>query len=229
MSTEPKKTDTKKAGAKPKRITKAAALAMLMPRNDAEVASLIAETIKAQTVREEMVALRDGKLAEAAAEIEEQYGYDAVIQAADVDMARNVELLEMWADQNPEVFGKLKSVTRAGASFGWRLGQWKTGLKSKVTWEMVVDYLTSLVKLAKAERAAGAEGDADTILLGEIAKKFIRVMVQPNKEAMIAERENVEAVAVLDAAGVMLNQEERFYFEPLREGQAPTTLTGGEG
>jgi hypothetical protein len=229
MSTDPKNTDKKAGAVKPKRLTKKAALAMLMPRNEAEVCALIAETIKAQTVREEAVALRDGKLADAAAEIEEQFGYDEIIQAADVDMARNVELLEMWADQHPEVFGDLKSVTRAGASFGWRLGQWKTQLKSKVTWEMVVDYLTSLVKLAKAEKAAGADGDKDTILLGELAKKFIRVCVEPNKVAMIAERENVEAVAVMEAAGVVLNQEERFYFEPLREGQAGTTLTGGEG
>jgi hypothetical protein len=202
-----------------KRITKKAALTALMPRTDAEVNMLILSTISSQTLAEVAIAKRDEALAVAAAEIERKFGYDKVVAEAQIEVGRNVELLEMWADQHPDLFGKLKSIKRGGAVLGWRAGQWKTELKRGLKWDAVVDALKEMVDKADEERTE-AEPDEAVLELGVLAQRFLRWKVEPNKDSMIEARDEAEALALLEHAGVMITQDERFFFEPEREGQS---------
>lgn len=206
-----------------KRITKPT-LTSLVPKNEAQLTELIQQIILNQTRREMAVAERDAAIATFSAKLEEEHHYDRTINQADIENARNVELLEAWAADNKAEFGALKSTTRAGATFGWRLGSWGTKLKSKVTWARVVEALRALITQAANEKDSPAP-DAETVLTGQIAARFLRIVEQPDKEAMIAARDKAEDVAVLEHAGVLVEQNEFFFFEPAREGQASPDLS----
>lgn len=56
-------------------------------------------------------------------------------------------------------------------------------------------------------------------------ERYIRISEEPNKEAMIQDRQQAEKLAEI---GVRIVQERRFYLEPAREGQDDTTLVVGK-
>lgn len=193
-------------------------LAAKLPKTDAELQALLSDLVKAQTRRERAVAERDGKFAEECANLEKMYGWGSTIAAADETIKQKMELLEVWAEMNRPRMGDAKSLAMNGHRFGWRLGAWSTVAKK---WADVVDYLQRLVEKGKGEDASAKQKKR-----AAIAQAFVAVVVKPNKEAMIRDRDSRPARAILKAAGVDFAQEESFFFDPSREGQAPARIEG---
>lgn len=163
-------------------------------RTDAE--ALATRLVEIQLRRETLVAERD------AAALEVTRPYAPQIDQLDSEIKAGLDILETWAEHHSEEFGKAESVTLSGHRVGWRLGNFAARTLPKWTWEKVVARLQELPKSWR--------------------DNYLRIKTEPNKEAMIADRAQAEALASI---GVRIVQERRFYLEPAREGQADTTLT----
>lgn len=195
------------------------ALSPLVPQSDGELTLVLRDTITAQTTREEAIALRDAKIAEMRKTLEDKYGYDALIANCERDIERGLALTELWAAKNKARFGELKSLTLAGVRLGWRGMGWKTALLSRVTWARAVEFLDELSK-----RGAAKDAGATAVLMGLIAERFLRRKIEPNKDEMIAARDDAAAMEVLLAAGVMIETEDAFFIRREGEGQQEATL-----
>lgn len=186
-----------------KRIAKKAAG---IPMSKDDLASLMTETIRVQTDKEKLIAERDQKVAELSKP------YDRQISELLATEARNLELMEGWADANRPEFGEVKSLVVAGHTVGWRLGNWKTALKSKTRWADVMASLKDWFQGRSSAKQAAA-------------KEWIRVKEEPDKERMIQDRNDDTRLALLTELGVEIVQDETFYFAPAREGQQGAVLT----
>lgn len=158
---------------------------------------LARQWVAAQVEREELVALRDAKMLEAAKPFAPE------IDRIEAQMDTQFAMLQAWAEANLEEFGKAESVKLAGHQVGWRLGNHAARTKSKVTWKKVLETLLASPKAVR--------------------DRWIRTKQEPNKEAMIEDRETRKAE--LDALGVKIVQERRFYIDPAREGQDDKVVT----
>lgn len=195
------------------------ALLPFIPSDDRQLTELLTQTTLAQTTREEAIALRDQKRADALKAIEENFGFDQLIENCERDLSTNKELLEAWSIHNAARFGEKKSMSFAGVTFGHRSNGWATCLiGSKATWKAVVEKLRSFAELAFSERQQ-PEPNAEILEVGEIASSLIRVKVDPAKDVMLSNRENPEVLKVLAVVGVGFEEEENFYIRPEREGQ----------
>jgi phage host-nuclease inhibitor protein Gam len=175
-----------------KRITKTTPAGANYSRTDAE--ALASQLVECQLRRETLVAERD------AAVLEISRPYAPQIDALDNEIKHGLAVLEVWAEHHAEEFGKAESVTLAGHRVGYRLGNFAAKTLPKWTWAKVVAHLQELPKSWR-----------DT---------YLRTKIEPNKEAMIADRSTIDLASI----GVQVTQERRFYLEPAREGQADTTL-----
>ena len=182
---------------------------ILLPKTREELEALVAATIGIQTDRERLVAERDKAVIDAG------QPYAAEIAARETEMKANLQRIELWAENNRETFGELKSIKLGCGRIGWSLGNWKATLLSKVTWQVV---LSGLV----AYRDHCIDHESDEML--EAARRLIRTKEEPNKEAMIEHREDAYTAQILESVGVEIIQEETFYLKPDREGQADATL-----
>lgn len=206
----------------PKNIKKTATTANV-PRNEDEMKDMVRATVAAQLSLEGVIAKRD------AAQIEAAKPFADEISGLQNLMARNIELLETWADLNKALFGEAKSIVVDSHRLGWKLGNWKTKLKSKVTWEGVVKKLRGFIAAARPVNLRDLEKeDKEPILLrAGFAKAWLRVnlSIEPAKDVMIVSREDTNAKELLGQVGVTVIQEEDFYLAPDREGQADALLT----
>ena len=195
-------------------------IAAQVPESMAEVERLLSETLTAQLKRETLVTSQDSALKAAKEKIESEFHFDRDIKSLDVEIARNVELLEFWATLNRKQFGAAKSMTVGGiARLGWRLGNWKTALRKKTKWDDVVSFLKELNARGTAEDASDKAKNR-----AELAKEYLRTRTDANKENMLRDRAERASRALLRAAGVIFEQDETFFVEPDREGQQPATL-----
>jgi hypothetical protein len=183
----------------------------LIPKTDDELAALIGRAEGAQLNKETAIALRDAKIAEAKKGIEANYGFDLQIASCELEEENCKALLEAWAMQNESRFGKKKSLEIFGLCFGWRSNGWATATVGKTTWKEVVERLQQMSK-------HGLES------IRETAKSFLRVKIEPNKEAMLAAREDPELTAFLFVQGVAFEEDEKFFAKFQREGQGGTEL-----
>jgi len=191
----------------------------LIPSDDRQLTELLNQTTLAQTTREEAIALRDQKRADALKAIEEKFGFDQLIENCERDLSTNKDLLEAWSVHNAARFGEKKSISFAGVTLGYRSNGWNTCLiGAKATWKAVVEKLRGLAELAFTERQQ-PEPNAEILEVGEIASSLIRVKVDPAKDVMLSNRENPEILKVLDVVGVGFEEKENFYIRPDREGQ----------
>jgi len=195
------------------------AIAHLAPKSDEEAIERAHDAITTQTMMEEAVAFRDRKVADAKLEIESKYGLDKLITDCDLKLAQDLALLEMWAERNRARFGEKKSTTLAGIRVGWKSIGWRTALLSKVTWSKACDFLDVLIKRGDAPDATEMAKQ-----IGAMAARFVRVKLEPNKDAMIAAREDAAACEVLISAGVMIETEDQFFIRREGDGQAESTL-----
>jgi hypothetical protein len=183
----------------------------LIPKTDDELAALIGRAEGAQLNKETAIALRDAKLAEAKKGIEANYGFDLQIASCELEEENCKALLEAWAMQNESRFGKKKSLEIFGLCFGWRSNGWATATVGKTTWKEVVERLEYVIAHS-----------SDT--LKGLAEGFLRRKTEPNKEAMLAVREDPDATAFLFMQGVAFEEDEKFFAKFTREGQGGTEL-----
>lgn len=192
-------------------------LAAQVPQNDAELSRLLTATQTAQTSMEKLIAERDESLTKARQALEDKHGWDRAIAGHEADIARNLELLETWSVINAKRFGDAKSLVMFGCRFGYRLGNWKT--KATEKWDKVVEKLQKWLEAGKAEDA-----QEDIKERAAIAADYLVFSCDPDKKAMLRDRDVKARRALLEKAGVAFEQDESFYLEPDREGQAPARL-----
>ncbi len=168
----------------------------LATREDA--ARTVRETVKLQLQQEAAIVARD----EAVKQITEDH--NAGIDQLGTAMAEKMAQLQQWLSTHPEELPKeARSISIDGHKVGFKLGNHATKLLKGWTWKKVVEQLESTRK--------------------RIREKYLRTVVEPNKEAMVADRRRGKLLAKF---GVEIEQKETFYLEPNREGQAEPTLLG---
>jgi len=128
-------------------------------------------------------------------EVEQQYA--GRIEGTKTELEQHTADLREWADNNPTVFGQLRSVEWTHGRFGWRISPPKLVKKSKQPW----DDLTPAVR-------------------DNLGPKYVRVQESVNRERIIADRESIEP-AKLRVCGLSVVQEETFFVEPKIEDTAP--------
>lgn len=173
----------------------------------AAVEATVNETIAAQIEREHLVAVRDAEL------LAIQERHNPRIDELGESIEAGVALLEQWANANRGEFGDAQSIAINGHRLGFRVGQPAVKPAGKLKFPAIVKII-----LAKG---------------GDLVRKYIRIKSELNKDAILetGRRANCGdaaarevAAAELSAIGVEIVQDEAFYLEPNREGQAPATL-----
>ncbi len=101
--------------------------------------------------------------------------------------------MQTYAQENPEIFGKKKSVDGAHGTFGFRTGTPKLKLKKGFTWGAV------------------------TNLLKEFLPSYIRTTEEPAKDKLLADREDEEVSALFPKVGISVAQDETFFIELKKE------------
>lgn len=196
-------------------------LAAAIPQNDADLQKLLSDLVIAQTDKERAIAARDAAIEKARTELEMMHGWSATIERADNKIDRLIKLLETWTSLNAQRLGSARSIAINGHRFGWRLGNWKTAAVHK--WTQVVEWLEKLIEKGKAEDATDKARRR-----AAMAAEYIVYSVDPDKKAMLRDREKRPCRALLKAAGVTFEQDETFYFEPAREGQQDARIEGSK-
>jgi len=102
------------------------------------------------------------------------------------------ELLRQWAEANPDVFAKRKSLDLTHGTIGWRTTTPKLVKKLKAAWN-------SAAFIERVRNAIGA--------------LYIRTVPEVNREQIITDRASIPADA-LKEAGLAIEQAERFFVEP---------------
>lgn len=131
------------------------------------------------------------------------------------DLGRSIQMaeggLQVWASQHSEEFADKRSIDLGFARLGFRKGPPKVEKRGKFTWPQIVTFLLALV--VREKDAAGNETDtvvfegADYVRYGEPTV---------NKDAILNDRETIPEEA-LKLAGIFIDQDEFFYFEPTSE------------
>lgn len=101
--------------------------------------------------------------------------------------------LEHYAITNPELFSKKKSLELSHGTIGYRTGTPKLKTFRGFTWAAV----TSLIK--------------------EVAPQYLRTKEEPNKDAIIADRDKDGMKEIMDKMRVNVVQDETFYVQPKKE------------
>jgi phage host-nuclease inhibitor protein Gam len=191
---------------------------LLRSRESAE--RTVREIVQRQLDREKLIAARDTAVEKVTAL------HNPKIDDLTTAIDRDFELLEVWAEDNREDFGKVKSMALAGHRIGWRTGNPKVEARGKLTLK------TILARLVEAG--------------GDLKKRFVREKPELNKESVLEmarvaegrspaldtlqpeQREEAQTAArgVLKEIGVTVSQTESFYLEPDREGQPEIRLVG---
>ena len=144
----------------------------------------------------EIIGQRDAQNALDAAINELRKRYEPDLIEAGEEVAEKLKLAQEFCDAHAELFPKdRKSLDLVHATVGYRTGQPKLKTLRGWTWGKVLDAMRDVSAL----------------------KKFIRTKEEPDKEGLIARRE--ELVDVLPLAGMQCVQEESFFVEPKIEEQ----------
>lgn len=106
--------------------------------------------------------------------------------------------LNVFAEKNPDLFGKKKSVELAHGTIGFRTGTPKLKLRKGFQWNAVLELLRN----------------------NSILKKYVRTSEEVAKDKLLADREDPEVSTRLADVGIMVDQDERFYVEPKKEAEA---------
>jgi phage host-nuclease inhibitor protein Gam len=115
--------------------------------------------------------------------------YEAQLAVADQELQQLMALARDWAESHPEEFAGRKSIDMTHGTVGFRTGQPTLRTVSGWTWSRVLEGLGPL---------------------------YIRVKQEPNKEAILADRDILGPVG-LRQLGLRVDQPEAFFVEPKRE------------
>lgn len=190
-----------------------------LPADETELANELNALVTIQAGREIAAALRDKAVAEASRQ------YDSQIDEADQKLKAGLERVQQWSVANKDKFGEAQSLTIAGHRFGWRKGTWGTKLAKGLTWDLVTSALKAVMASASRSNASDA-----ALARAAMASDFLRTVIEPAKDVMLARQDDPQAKELLADVGVLFAQERAFYLTPGREGQAELTLKmkGGE-
>jgi len=146
-------------------------------------------------------AAADAKLAKINATMDEQFTRirekysEEILKLTDTkDLA--FEIVQAYAVENREtLFAKKKSVEAAHGIFGFRIGTPKLKTLKGFTWGAVLN------------------------LLKEFLPGYVRVIEEPAKDKLLADRELPEVVGNMEKCGIQVVQDEVFFIELKKEGE----------
>lgn len=136
------------------------------------------------------------KMDEAITQIREKYADD--ISALKEQKEKHYEIAYTFCNENGDLFTKKKSMETVHGTVGFRTGTPKLKTMKGFTWSSVL------------------------LLLKKTLPNYIRIKEEPNKEALLADREKPEIKAVMADVGVEVDQDETFFIELKKE--EPATL-----
>jgi phage host-nuclease inhibitor protein Gam len=119
--------------------------------------------------------------------------YQDVIAANQEVKDLQFDKIQAYADQNPDLFVKRKSMELTHGTIGFRTGTPKLKAMKGFTWASCLT------------------------MIKEFLPNYIRVEEAINKEALISDRENTEVNIQFGKCGIMIDRDETFYIEPKKE------------
>lgn len=145
-------------------------------------------------------AIADAKLRKINAKMDEQITairqkYADEIQEQIAKRDNHLDDLHLFAESNPQLFEKKKSLELTHGLIGFRTGTPKLKLVKKMNWQGVLE----LLKLHNPH--------------------YVRTVEEPAKDKLLADREDAGTKATMLKCGVEVVQEETFYIEPKQESQ----------
>ena len=150
-----------------------------------EMESLVGDIARLKTFQQQTTALMDQRITEIRA------GYESQLTDAEETIGSAMEAARVWAEANPEAFGKLKSLELLHGVVGWRTATPSLKPISGWTWDRVLEKLRSVTAYSG----------------------FVRVKTEVDKQAILAQREHL-LDGDLRAMGVRVVQEDTFFVEP---------------
>lgn len=111
------------------------------------------------------------------------------------EQEKNYEVVQVYCEEHPELFEKRKSMETAHGLVGFRTGTPKLKTLPGYTWAAVL-------KLMKGT-----------------LPKYIRSKEEPNKEALLADRNDPEVYKNFKEVGITVDNDERFFIELKKEEQ----------
>jgi len=118
--------------------------------------------------------------------------YQEQITELQESLEEPIEILEVYAKENQESWGKKKSIELLHCIIGFRTGMPKVDKDKKFTW----DAITELMQKNKS------------------FKSFIRSKVEIDKEAILACKDEVQLKSLQDDCYVFIKQDETFFINP---------------
>ena len=182
--------------------TKPSSPSTAAPSSDAELTELVMQTAALCADQQRLTGEMN------AAQVAAAKPFAAALQDLDKKIADATKRLKIWALANRDRFdGQTFKVLEHELTF--RLGNPATTLDKGVTWEEVTQQLQALHDVGMRLDASPAAR-----AIGELAGCFIRLVLEPDKLAMIERREDADAEAFLKGLGVRVTQSESFKFNP---------------
>lgn len=126
-------------------------------------------------------------------------GFDARILGNELILKSLTARAKAWAEAHPEEFGGGKSIKMVHGVVEWRTSPHTVKPLSKWNFDKVLEAIRSVPRLAK---------------------RYIRVIEEINKEALIEDREKLTAED-LQMMGIKIVQEEKFSVKPREETLTP--------
>lgn len=107
---------------------------------------------------------------------------------------KSFEIMQAYAVENrDELFSKRKSLETTHGTIGFRTGNPKLKTLKGFTWSAVTNLLT------------------------EFLPDYVRTVIEPAKDKLLADREVADVAANFGKVGIMVVQDENFYVEPKKE------------
>lgn len=152
-----------------------------------EAESAFAQLAVADAKKQELTSKMDGEIAK----IREKYADK--INECEETIEEQKPVLEAFALQHPELFDKKKSLEMSHGKIGFRTGMPKLKPMKGWTWSAITD------------------------MVKEKLNKYLRVSEEVNKEALLADRNDLVVQQAMKECHIEVVQDEPFFIEPKKE------------
>jgi phage host-nuclease inhibitor protein Gam len=181
---------------------KAPAVQPIASREEMEI--VVGEIAKYQAKEQKLVAEMNIELER----VKRHYTADLTDLTEKIDL--RYKRVREWAEENPTLFDKVRSLATVHGKIGFRLGNYAVGKIKGWTWDRVVEKLMEFAVLSKAKKDEGTAGDPASFEEKIVA--YLRFTPSINKEALIADRETFAKDELL-RIGCVIERDEAFYVE----------------
>jgi phage host-nuclease inhibitor protein Gam len=131
------------------------------------------------------------KMDEAITKIRDKYAADITELTEKKDDA--FEIMQTFAENNRDDFGKKKSIDLTHGTIGFRTGMPSLKAAKGFTWKSI------------------------TVLLNKNYKDFVREVIEPAKDKILADRLTPATKLMMVDCGIIVDQAETFFVEPKKE------------